>query len=52
MIFMPLVGGRKVIRPVKKLPLTVSCFIKIQVGFTVLVSAHLGSPVKRAIKHV
>ena len=36
----------------KKLPLTVSCFIKIQVGFTVLVSAHLGSPVKRAIKHV
>ena len=28
------------------LPLTVSCFIKIQVGFTFLVPAHLGSPGK------
>jgi len=26
------------------LPLTVSCFSKIQIGFTVLVPAHLGSP--------
>ena len=26
------------------LPLTVSCFIKIQIGFTFLVPAHLGSP--------
>ena len=26
------------------LPLTVSCFSKIQVGFTFLVPAHLGSP--------
>jgi len=25
------------------LPLTVSCFIKIQIGFTFLVPAHLGS---------
>jgi len=28
------------------LPLTVSCFSKIQIGFTFLVSAHLGSPRK------
>jgi len=28
------------------LPLTVSCFSKIQIGFTFLVSAHLGSPGK------
>ena len=28
------------------LPLTVSCFIKIQIGFTSLVPAHLGSPGK------
>jgi len=34
------------------LPLTVSCLSKIQIGFTVLVLAHLGSPGKRAIKWV
>ena len=34
------------------LPLTVSCFSKIQIGFTFLVPAHLGSPGKRADKHV
>jgi len=34
------------------LPLTVSCFSKIQIGFTLLVLAHLGSPGKRAIKRV
>ena len=34
------------------LPLTVSCFSKIQIGFTFLVPAHLGSPGKRAIKRV
>jgi len=28
------------------LPLTVSCFSKIQIGFTFLVPAHLGSPEK------
>ena len=28
------------------LPLTVSCFSKIQIGFTFLVRAHLGSPGK------
>ena len=34
------------------LPLTVSCFSKIQIGFTFLVPADLGSPGKRAIKRV
>jgi len=34
------------------LPLTVSCFSKIQIGFTFLVPAYLGSPGKRAIKRV
>jgi len=32
------------------LPLTVSCFSKIQIGFTFLVPGLLGSPGKRAIK--
>jgi len=31
------------------LPLTVSCFSKIQIGFTFLVPAHLGSPRKRPL---
>ena len=34
------------------LPLTVSCFSKIQIGFTYLVPAHPGSPGKRAVKRV
>ena len=34
------------------LPLTVSCFSKIQIGFTFLVPAHLGSPGKRVVKRV
>ena len=34
------------------LPLTVSCFSKIQIGFTFLVPAHLGSSGKRAVKRV
>jgi len=34
------------------LPLTVSCFSKIQIGFAFLVPAHLGSPGKRAVKRV
>jgi len=29
------------------LPLTLSCFSKIQIGFTFLVLAHLGSPGKK-----
>jgi len=34
------------------LPLTVSCFNKIQIGFAFLVLAHPGSPGKRAVKLV
>jgi len=34
------------------LPLTVSWFTKIQIGFTFLVPAHPGSPGKRALKRV
>jgi len=34
------------------LPLTVSCFSKIQIGFTFLVPAHPGSPGKRAVEWV
>ena len=33
-------------------PLTVSCFSKIQIGFTFLIPAHSGSPGKRAFKRV
>ena len=34
------------------LPLTVSCFSKIQIGFTFLVPADQGSPGKRAVKRL
>ena len=34
------------------LPLTVSCFTKIQIVVTFLVPAHLGSPGQRAVKRV
>jgi len=34
------------------LPLTVSCFSKVQIGFTFLVRAHPGSPGQRAVKRV
>ena len=34
------------------LPLTVSCFSKIQIGFTFLVPAYLGRPGQRAVKRV
>jgi len=34
------------------LPLTVSCFSKIQIGFTFVVPAHPGSLVRRAVKRV
>jgi len=34
------------------LPLTVSCFSKIQIGFTLLVPAYPGSPGKGAVKWV
>jgi len=35
-----------------RLPLTFSCFSKIQIGFSFLVPDHLGSPGKRAVKRV
>jgi len=34
------------------LPPTVSCSSKIQIGFTFLVRAHLGSPGQRAVKRM
>ena len=34
------------------LPLTVSCSVKIQIGFSFLVLAHPGSPGQRAVKQV
>jgi len=34
------------------LPLTVSCFSEIQIGFTFPVPAHLGSPRQRTVKRV
>ena len=34
------------------LPLTVSCFSKMQIGFTFLVLADPGSPGKKAVKRV
>ena len=34
------------------LPLTVSCFSKIHIGFTFLVPAHPGSPGHRAVKQM
>ena len=34
------------------LPLAVSCFSKVQIGFTFLVPAHPGSPGQRAVKRV
>jgi len=34
------------------LPLTVSCFSKIQIGSTFLVPAHPGSPGQRVVKRV
>ena len=34
------------------LPLTISCSSEIQIGFTFLVSTHLGSPRERAVKRV
>ena len=34
------------------LPLTISCFSKIQISFTFLVLAHQGSPGQRAVKRV
>ena len=38
--------------PADALPLTVSCFSKIQIGFIFLVLAHPGNPGQRAVKRV
>jgi len=38
--------------PADATALTVSCFSKIQIGFTFLVLAHPGSPGQRAVKRV
>ena len=40
------------IAQLKPLPLAVSCFSKIHIGFTFLVPAHPGSPGQRAVKRV
>ena len=45
-------GADLYIAQLMSLPLTVSCFSKIQIGFTFLVPAHPGSPGKRAVKRV
>jgi len=45
-------GGDLHMAQLMPLPLTVSCFSKIQIGFTFPVLAHLGSPGKRAVKQV
>ena len=34
------------------LPLTVSCFSKIKIGFSFLIPVHLGSPGQKAVKRV
>jgi len=38
--------------PLPLVPLTVSCFSKIQIGYTFLIPAHPGCPRKRAVKRV
>ena len=43
-------GAHLHIAQLMPLPLTVSCFSRIQIGFTFLVPAHPGSPGQRAIK--
>ena len=45
-------GAELHIAQLTSLPLTVSSFSKIQIGFTFLVPAHLGSPGKRAVIRV
>jgi len=45
-------GADLYMAPLMPLPLTVSCFSKIQIGFAFLVPAHLGCPGQRAVKRV
>ena len=44
--------GAGVLRQLMPLPLTVTCFSKIPIGFTFLVPAHPGSPGQRAVKRM
>jgi len=52
MVFCLELGADLRMAQLKPLPLTVSCFSKIQIGFTFLVPANPGSPGKRAVKQV
>jgi len=52
MVFCLELGADLRMAQLKPLPLTVSCFSKIQIGFTFLVPANPGSPEKRAVKQV
>jgi len=45
-------GGNLHTAHLMPLPLTLSCFSKIQIGFTFLVPAHPGSSGQRAVKRV
>ena len=45
-------GGDFHMAQLMPLPLTVSCFTKIQTGFTFLVPAHPDSPGQSAVKRV
>jgi len=45
-------GAELHIAQLMPLPLTVSCFSKIQIGFTFLAPARPGSPGQRAVKRV
>jgi len=45
-------GGDLHMFQLMRLPLTVSCFSKVQIGFTFLVPAHPGSPGQRTVKRV
>ena len=51
-LYLPVRGADLHMAQLMPLPLTVSCFSKIQIGFTFLVPAHLGSPGQRAVKRV
>ena len=45
-------GAELHIAQLMPLPLTISCFSKIQIGFTFLVPVHPGSPGQRAVKRM
>jgi len=51
-IQVPTIGHDLHVAQLMPLPLTVSCFSKIQIGFTFLIPAHLGGPGQTAVKRV